>query len=354
MKREGYHLGGDHVQNAPHDVAGSSSSHPHILFCPTPAAETVELVPPTPIIGQSPNLLNPFSSSVSTFIPMHASSQNNFSGGHLLPPFANIQSALPLSAGYFSTSPLEIASQFSPMHPQWQHIMNRRAFLQLQMLQRDRLQQQLLQKRMIMMGGFDPAQGLGGGAHGTGNVGLAYSFGNAPGYMSMLGQGNVQGTGSSGGKNSPAAVAARRIRMAENGGGALMSGFSVDGSAGVSPSNFPMGAYQTTNLLPSPIQMQQQLYIQKFEEIRSLIQPPEATGLPEHVGPPPLSPSSLIEIEQHCRMSSQALVPHQLDSGNITVDSGSPGLGSQTPLSVGSCSSSPPLELHGITKGGFN
>lgn len=68
MKREGYHLGGDHIQNAPHDVAGSSSSHPHILFCPTPAAETVELVPPTPIIGQSPNLLNPFSGSVSTFM----------------------------------------------------------------------------------------------------------------------------------------------------------------------------------------------------------------------------------------------------------------------------------------------
>lgn len=53
-------------------------------------------------------------------------------------------------------------------------------------------------------------------------------------------------------------------------------------------------------------------------------------------------------------MSSQALVPHQLDSGNITVDSESPGLGSQTPLSVGSCSSSPLLELHVITKGGFN
>ncbi|XP_058184668.1 protein PHYTOCHROME-DEPENDENT LATE-FLOWERING-like isoform X2 [Rhododendron vialii] len=298
MIREGYRQGGDQMEIALHDIAGSSSSRPQILYCTTtPAAETFEPVPSTPITGQSPCTLNPTNSSlsVSTLIPRHASSQNNFPGGHLLPS-ANIQSALPLPAGYFSTSPLEIASQFSPMHPQWQHIMNRRAFLEFQMLQRDWLQQQLLRRRMMMMGGFLPAPGtmqISSGVHGTRNVGLNSTFGDPVGYISLLGGGNIQDTGSSCGKNTPTAVMARRIRMAENGGGALMSGFSVDEKAGVGPPNLPMSAYQTTNRLPLSMQMQQ-LCTQESEEMRKLIQPQGVTCLTEHVGSP-LSSSSLIQ-----------------------------------------------------------
>lgn len=300
MIREGYLQGGDQIEIAPHDIAGSSSSHPQILYrTTTPAAETFELVPSSPITGQTPYTLNPTNSSisVSTFIPRHASSQNNFRGGHLLPSSANIQSALPLPAGYFSTSPLEIASQFSPMHPQWQHIMNRRAFLELQMLQRDLLQQQLLRRSMMMTGGFCLAPGtmqISSGVHGTRNVGLNSTFGDPVGYMSLLGGANIQGTGSSSGKNTPTEVMARTIRMAENGGGALMSGFSVDERAGVGPPNLPMSAYQTTNRLPLSMQMQQQLCMQESEEMRKLIQPQEVTGLTEHVGSP-LSSSSLIQ-----------------------------------------------------------
>lgn len=147
------------------------------------------------------------------------------------------------------------------------------------------------------MGGFCPAPGtmqISSGVHGTRNVGLNSTFGDPVGYMSLLGGGNIQGTGSSGEKNTPTAAMARTIRMAENGGGALMSGFSVDERAGVDPPNLPMSAYQTTNRLPLSMQMQQQLCMQESKEMRKLIQPQEVTGLTEHVGSP-LSSSSLIQ-----------------------------------------------------------
>ncbi|GFS32784.1 hypothetical protein Acr_00g0024630 [Actinidia rufa] len=179
---------------------------------------------------------------MSAINPRQSPLQNKFSGDHLLPS-ANLQSALLLSAGYFSKSPLDNASQLGPMHPQWQHIMDKRSFLRLQMLQRERLQKQFLQEEMMMVGfgASTPCLGtmhLGGGVQGFSNIGPG-SFGNV---MPSL-------------------------RIAENGGRALMSGISIDGSGGMGPTcppNFPGAAYQAINRQPLAIQMQHQLYMQQL------------------------------------------------------------------------------------------
>ncbi|GFZ16026.1 hypothetical protein Acr_25g0004350 [Actinidia rufa] len=290
MMREGYRLAGYQTEPASLVIDGQPQTS---CSTATPATQMAKLVPPTPVPGQYSYMLNPISSSTSAFNPRQSPSQNNFSGSHLLPS-ANLQSSLPLSAGYFSKSSLENASQLGPMHPQWQHIINKHAFRRLHMLQKERLQQQLLQKGM-MMGRFSaatPSLGtmhLGGGVQGFSNIG--------PGSV-----GNVVPIGGS----MPS------LRMAENGGRASMSGISIDGSG--------------------------------------------ASSWTEHVSSP-LSSSSLIQMEQQSQIMgsqqiSSALVPHQMDSGNIKMDHENPGLSSLTPGSMSSGNTNSSMELHGLTEGG--
>ncbi|CAL5350251.1 unnamed protein product [Camellia sinensis] len=290
MMREGYHLAGDRIESAPLVIDESSTNQQQtVTTTATPAAEQVELVPPTLAHGKFPYTFNPMNSSVSTYNPRKLPSQNNFSG--------NFNSALPVSAGCFSNPPLEIAS----------HIMNKRAFSQLQMMRRYRLQQHLLKKTRMMeefgaATGYPGTMQLGDGAQGLGNIDLN-SFGN------IVGTGGTQ------------AAVLGRMRTSENGGRASMSGFSIDGSADVAPTcqpNVPGVAYHAINQWPPPIQMQHQFYM------RSLLEPPETTSWTEH-GSSPLSLSSLIQMEQHSQISSVS-VPHPMDSGN-------------------SCSTSSPMEL---------
>ena len=77
---------------------------------------------------------------------------------------------------------------------------------------------------------------------------------------------------------------------------------------------------------------------------------PEENSWTEHVG------VSLIQMEQQSQMGSQqisfALVPHQMDSGNIKVDHESPGLSSLTLGTMSSGSTSSSMEFHGLIEGG--
>ncbi|XP_028099125.1 protein PHYTOCHROME-DEPENDENT LATE-FLOWERING-like isoform X2 [Camellia sinensis] len=190
MMREGYHLAGDRIESAPLVIDESSTSQQQtVTTTATPAAEQVELVPPTLAHGKFPYTFNPMNSSVSTYNPRKLPSQNNFSG--------NFNSALPVSAGCFSNPPLEIAS----------HIMNKRAFSQLQMMRRYRLQQHLLKKTRMMeefgaATGYPGTMQLGDGAQGLGNIDLN-SFG------SIVGTGGTQ------------AAVLGRMRTSENGGRAF-------------------------------------------------------------------------------------------------------------------------------------
>ncbi|XP_057477922.1 protein PHYTOCHROME-DEPENDENT LATE-FLOWERING-like isoform X1 [Actinidia eriantha] len=337
MMREGYRLAGYQTEPAPLVIDGQPQTS---CSTATPAAQMAKLVSPTPVPGQCSYMLNPISSSMSAFNPRQSPSQNNFSGSHLLPS-ANLQSSLPLSAGYFSKSPLENASQLGPIHPQWQHIINKHAFRRLHMLQRERLQQQLLQKGM-MMGGFSAA---------TPSLGTMHLGGGVQGF-SNIGPGSVGNVVPMGGSMSS-------LRMAENGGRASMSGISIDGSGGMGPTcppTFSGVAYQAINRQPPAIQMQHQLYMQQLQEMSSPVHIPAASSWTEHVSLP-LSSSSLIQMEQQSQIMgsqqiSSALVPHQMDSGNIKMDHENPGLSSLTPGSMSSGNTNSSMELHGLTEGG--
>ncbi|XP_059659170.1 uncharacterized protein LOC132305557 [Cornus florida] len=352
MAREGYHLADNQIEPASLATDGSSTSQQPTV---TTTSETVELPPPIPIPGQAPCMLGPMS-SMSGLNPCQLPSQCNFSGAHLLPP-GNIHSTPHLSAGYLSKPQLDFAPQLNPLHPQWQHVIDKRAFLQFQMLQRLGLQWQLLQKRM-MTGGLGAATGcssmmqLGSGAEWLGNIGLGSSDNvlGMRGSTPVLMRENIPRIGNSGEGNIPAAVLAR-MRMAENQGRALWSEVPIQRNPGILPAyqpNFSAMAYEGINQQMSLLQIRQQLYVlpqQQQHEMGSPIQSTGGTGLAEHV----VSPPSQVGRHQMDQMSphqlNSVMVPQKVDPGNVVADHENPGISSRTLGSVASYKASSSMEL---------
>ncbi|KAA8529094.1 hypothetical protein F0562_034107 [Nyssa sinensis] len=362
MAREGYRLAGDQIEPSYLCTDKSSTSQQPTVTTATSPAETVELPPPIMIPGQFPCMLSPMNGSMSGLHPGRLPPESNFSIGHLLPS-GNIQSSLQLPAGYSSKPQLDVAKQFSPMKSQWQHVIDKDAFLQFQMLQRERRQQQLLQNRR-MIGGLGSATSCMGtmqsvsGAQGLGNIGLG-PFGNFAGMggcMSMLAGGNMHRIGNSVEDNTQAAVLAR-MRMAEKQGRAPMSGVPIQKNPVVPMYHpeIPAMAYEVINQQPPPVQIQQQLYMLPLQqEIRSPLQSPEVTSLTEHLG----SPTQVChyQMDQMPQMSprklSSVLACQKMDGGNVAAEHESPELSSHAPGSVGGCNTSSSMDLCSVKEGG--
>ncbi|KAK9276470.1 hypothetical protein L1049_006003 [Liquidambar formosana] len=382
MAHEGYQLSSDQIEPALSADGGSSSQQSNFSSSAPLAAATVELTSATPILGPSPYMLSPVSSSMTSLNPCQLISQNIVSGGHSL-SLGNIQSALQLSSGYLSKSLLDFGSQVSSIQQQWHQMMNKRALLQFQMQQRQR--QQLLQRKM-MLGRFGAAGGslgriqLGGGIQGLGNQG----FGPLSDIMGIMGstsvpiEGHVHAIGNMGqinnldsnvlsfsgsnqsfnGISDPSAAALARLSGAES--RVLMSGVPFQRNADVMPMllpNTPDMAFNLTNQHLQQLKMHQQLHVlqqQQQRETRSPFQLPDAASLddlvvllPSQVGPQQYNQQFQISRSQ----LSPGSAPRHMNAENVMVGLESPGLSPRTHGSVNSSNASSSLHgSPGVTK----
>ncbi|KAJ9708301.1 hypothetical protein PVL29_000383 [Vitis rotundifolia] len=319
MAREGFFLAGDKIESSPGSAEqGSSGQPPSVSSCATPAVGTVMPPSPTPIPGKTPYMFSSLTRSMQTPKPRPLTSQDFLTGGHLrqqsvnvsgatsatgtveppsptlipgqspymfssvtssmpvlnpsrlrtqklltgahLLPSRNIQSALQPSANYSSNPLLNNAAQVGPLQLHWQQIINNSVRLQFQMQQRERLQQQLMQ-RNIMMRGLPAASSnlgmthLGVGIQGSRNTDLGYlsnfmdiggpssvsmgghvpRFGNL-GQVNNLGSNILGFNGSSqihGGISEPSDAALARMMVAQSQQRPLLRGVPVQSNAGL-------------------------------------------------------------------------------------------------------------------------
>ncbi|KAM7484609.1 hypothetical protein LguiA_000618 [Lonicera macranthoides] len=270
MEREGNRVICDQIEDVPPRIEGTSIiQQPALTDSTILSYETIE---------QSPYMLG----------HSQLTSQNNFLGGHLIPPIN------------FPMAQFNFAAQLAPFYQQRQQAINKRAFLEFQKMEREKLQQQLLQRNTMVGGSSVVTAHLvtaqpGGGAQWRGNIGLVSSN-------------NVRGTcGSS-----------MSVR------GRALNGFPIQ---------------RNVNML------QQQ-------ELRSPLQHLLAINLANNAG----SPHSLVShMDQwlqtsQCQLSS-ASVPQQMEVGNEVVGHGSPEPSSRNRGSVGSSNTSSSMELQGVIKG---
>ncbi|KAK3006773.1 hypothetical protein RJ639_017128 [Escallonia herrerae] len=330
MAHEGYHLVCDQIDHVPPNIEGSSiMQQPTVTGSATPASGTFDL-PPFRLFGdQSPYMLGPTSSTLSAIMPSQMLSQNSFFGGNLR-PHENAQSVvLHLHAGYVSNNQHDITGQSSSLHQPWQQDFNKRASLKFQMIQRERVQHQLLQRKMMMGLGVGAShlntvqpdgrvQGPGNVAHGRSNDILS-----VVGSTSMTMGGNILRTGNMLQNTTPAAVL-ERMRIAEGQRRALKGGFPLQSNVvnmPTCPPDISAMAYNAINQQPAQLQTQRRLGAipQQQQETRFPLQHLEANSLPKHIGPP-LSEVSHHHRNQQLHTSSQQLSPHDTEAGNVVVD----------------------------------
>ncbi|KAK2981984.1 hypothetical protein RJ640_007576 [Escallonia rubra] len=361
MAHEGYHLVCDQIDHVPLNIEGSSiMQQPTVTGSATRASGTFDL-PPSRLFGdQSPYMLGPTSSTLSAMMPSQIASQNSFFGGNLR-PHENAQSALHLHAGYVSNNQHDITGQLRSLHQPWQQDFNKRASLEFQMMQRERVQHQLLQRKKMMGLGVGASHlntvQLAGRARGPGNVscGRSNDILSVVGSPSMTMGGNILKTGNMLQNTTPAAVL-ERMRIAEGQRRALKGGFPLQSNVvnmPTCPPDISAMAYNAINQQPAQLQTQRRLDAipQQQQETRFPLQHLEANSLPKHIGPP-LSEVSHHHRNQQLHTSSQQLTPHDIEAGNVVVDRERPVLASMTTGSLGSCNTSSAMELSHVLNGG--
>lgn len=323
MVREGYRIASDRVEPTTVNTGGVSIESNGL--CPTVIGDdnstfgTLEPPSLTLIPGVSAAMLSP--GRISALNPRQFHSQNILPGSYLLHP-VNMQSSLQLLPSNLSTSQLDIAAQVSPEQPQWVQVLNKRAHIQFQMMQRERQQEQLLH-RMTMMGGLGAAMGglgmmqLGGGIQGLGDTGIGSSH-NIMGLggtmdVPMLQRGQTPSIGNLGqfssfGNNVSSlneriqpfgmmsdhvAALLPKLRAAEAQGRALMSGIPIHRNAGAMQMQGPFipdMAYLLKRQQLSQSQIHQQLQIrssqQMQQDMRLLHQHADAASLAKQAGSP--------------------------------------------------------------------
>ncbi|GLT91889.1 hypothetical protein SLE2022_097510 [Rubroshorea leprosula] len=173
MAREGYRLVSDTVVPIPVNAIHSSSSQKPtvtISSATQTAGRTLELPSSTVTCGSSPTLPTALTGTMSAGQPL----PNALAGDHL--HTVNSQETLQLPGGILSKPVLDVAALVNPAQPHWQEILSKRAHLHFQMMQREKLQQQLMQRKLMVeslgasMGGMGTIQ-LGGGSGGLGLFG---------------------------------------------------------------------------------------------------------------------------------------------------------------------------------------
>ncbi|KAK3036727.1 hypothetical protein RJ639_030551 [Escallonia herrerae] len=329
MAHEGYHLVCDQIDHVPLNIEGSSiMQQPTVTGSATPASGTFDL-PPFRLFGdQSPYMLGPTSSTLSAIMPSQMPSQNSFVGGNSR-PHENAQSALHLHACYVSNNQHDITGQPSSLHQPWQRDFNKRASLEFQMMQRERVQHQLLQRKKMMGLGVGASHlntvQLAGRAGASGNVahGRSTDILSEVGSPSMTMGGKILRTGNMLQNTTPAAVL-ERMRIPEGQRRALKGGFPLQSNVvnmPTCPPDISTMAYNAVNQQPAQLQTQRRLGAipQQQQETRFPLQHLEANSLPKHIGPP-LSEVSHHHRNQQLHTSSQQLRPHDMEAGNVVVD----------------------------------
>ncbi|XP_057988228.1 protein PHYTOCHROME-DEPENDENT LATE-FLOWERING [Hevea brasiliensis] len=303
LEKEGYRIARDHIQPMVLNSDGQSSSqHPAVFQCDTAACGSVLQSSPTLIPGPSASTLRPMKSRMSARSSWQLSSQNIQSRSPLLPP-VNFQLPFQSLSNNLSKPQLDIAAQVSPMNPQWPEILNKHAHLQFQMMQRQRQQEQLMQKKTLL-GGLDAAMGspdimqLDGNIHRIGDAVMALEGpmnspqrGQVP-WIGNLGQFNNLGSNISSlnerkkcfgmMSDHPSSLLAKLgLGAPEAVGGAMMNRIPIQRSSGgvqMQRPTIPDMAFLSQNQpLPQP-QVQQQLQMPYSQQ--------QAGRLAEHVSSP--------------------------------------------------------------------
>ncbi|KAF2317822.1 hypothetical protein GH714_041137 [Hevea brasiliensis] len=303
LEKEGYRIARDHIQPMVLNSDGQSSSqHPAVFQCDTAACGSVLQSSPTLIPGPSASTLRPMKSRMSARSSWQLSSQNIQSRSPLLPP-VNFQLPFQSLSNNLSKPQLDIAAQVSPMNPQWPEILNKHAHLQFQMMQRQRQQEQLMQKKTLL-GGLDAAMGspdimqLDGNIHRIGDAVMALEGpmnspqrGQVP-WIGNLGQFNNLGSNISSlnerkkcfgmMSDHPSSLLAKLgLGAPEAVGGAMMNRIPIQRSSGgvqMQRPTIPDMAFLSQNQpLPQP-QIQQQLQMPYSQQ--------QAGRLAEHVSSP--------------------------------------------------------------------
>ncbi|PON87014.1 hypothetical protein TorRG33x02_172610 [Trema orientale] len=186
MAREGYSLASDRVEPMYPETEGSSSSQQRSTINQSAGAFGLSSSTSTP--GLLPCLLSPMTGNTSALNSSQLLSKQIPSGAQLLPA-ENVVSSPQFTSSCSPKLEPAIAAQFSSLTLEMQEIMNRRSELQLQLKQRHRHQELLMQRR-AMLGAPTATTGLSGsprlggrnGIQGVRNFSIG-SSGNVTGPM---------------------------------------------------------------------------------------------------------------------------------------------------------------------------
>ncbi|PON73748.1 hypothetical protein PanWU01x14_056360 [Parasponia andersonii] len=186
MAREGYSLASDRVEPMYPETEGSSSSQQRSTINQSAGAFGPSSSTSTPVL--LPCMLSPMTGNTSALNSSQLLSKQIPSGAQLLPAEYVVSSPQFTSSCSPKLEP-DIAAQFSSLTLEMQEIMNRRSELQLQLKQRLRHQELLMQRRAILGAptattGLSGSPRLGGrnGIQGVSNFSIG-SSGNVTGPM---------------------------------------------------------------------------------------------------------------------------------------------------------------------------